>query len=168
MTSKLLFAFSCSIICLFSCKKSEPELTFPYNFSCIINENSFYLDYDSSFVSLSGMSTSFNERTKTLKMNGYSYFSGNDFHIEIKNFSDKGILNSDSIVVLFKDETALNPSVYDYELDRMKSIRFEILDYDNIKNEAKGTFNFTLKPIIDTRGLKPKVISFGKFRFKFR
>ncbi len=124
------------------------------------------MKYDSAFVKLSGMSTDYNEKAKTMKMQGSSYFGGIHFTIELRNFSQKGVLNSDSIYVLYRDDTALDPNEDEYQLDKDQKSKFEILEFGLNNNEVKGTFSFTLAPIIKTRGLKPKIITNGKFRFQ--
>jgi len=164
MTSKLFFALGC--LFFLACTKNEPIIYFPNNFECEIDGKLFALKYDSAFVKLSGMSTDYNEKTKTMKMEGSSYFGGIHFTIELRNFSSKGILNSDSIFVLYRDATSLDPNEDEYELGRVQKSNFEILEFGVSNNEVKGTFSFTLAPIIKTRGLKPKIITNGKFRFQ--
>lgn len=166
MTSKLLFAIICSILCFFSCKKSEPELTFPYNFSCKIDGRSYSTDYDSAFVTLSTLYTDYDKQSKKLIIESYNILRGN-FYIVIDGFEKEGFIYNTSIFAKLQTEELLGPSKYDYEIDYSHQSKFHIIEYDRLRNTVKGTFSLALKPIDMHSNLHPIDITDGKFRFEF-
>lgn len=166
MTYKLFLLVSCTFLFICSCNKSEPELTFPYNFECKIDGRNYSVDYDPGFVSLSDVHTNYRKDTKKLTVETFHFLCGN-FHIEIEGFEKDGLPKDKAIYALLQTEELSGPTKYDYVIDHNRPANFRVIEFDTLDNTAKGTFAFSLKPINLQSNLRPIDITGGKFRFEF-
>lgn len=166
MASKIYLAFVCTVLFICSCNKAEPELNFPYNFECKIDGRNYSVDYDREFVEYFGLRTTHDKSSKKLVIDSYD-FAGDYFYIEVDGFEKEGFITNSAISAKLRNVEFLGLSKYDYEIDYFRPAYFHIIEFDCIRNTAKGTFAFSLKPINLQSNLHPIDITEGKFRFEF-